>query len=106
MAEYIEREAVLNRIQKLQGTDTATVGKKQFSEGFFLGLDEAEIVILQTPTADVAEVVRCKDCAHSYYEYHREYLFCARRKSINPPMLVDKNHFCGCGERKDTDGTK
>ena len=56
MPEYIEREAVLNRIQKLQGTDTAAIGKKQFSEGFFLGLDEAEIVILQTPTTDVAEV--------------------------------------------------
>lgn len=64
MLEYIEREVALNKIKKLQKTDPATVGKKQFSEGYFYGLDEAEIVLLQTPTADVAEVKHGKWIKH------------------------------------------
>ena len=95
--EYIEREVALNKIKKLQKTDPATVGKKQFSEGYFCGLDEAEIVLLQTPTADVQEVRHgknitkikpvdefecsecgfiCEICENIYYDdciCHREY---------------------------------
>lgn len=98
MPEYIKREAVLNRIQELQGTDPATVGKKQFSEGFFFGLDEAEIVILQTPTADVAEVVRCKDCKH--YEIGKSYTpYCNNVMNLFEEMKPDD--FCSYGERRE-----
>ncbi len=56
MARYIDADKALKKIKELQETDPATVGKKQFAEGFFCGLDEAEVVLLQAPTADVAEV--------------------------------------------------
>ena len=56
MARYIDADKALKKIKELQETDPATVGKKQFAEGFFCGLDEAEVVLLQAPTADVVEV--------------------------------------------------
>ena len=85
--EYIEREVALNKIKKLQKTDPATVGKKQFSEGYFCGLDEAEIVLLQTPTADVAEVKHgkwikdrncytCSECGFYYFANNSKANYC------------------------------
>lgn len=55
------------------------------------------------PTADVAEVVRCKDC--KYYErpsLEDDDYYCM---SVNTPRLFspDKNYFCGYGERRSTD---
>jgi hypothetical protein len=53
-------------------------------------------VIMQAPTADVAEVVRCKSCVHyqngacnhfGYYTYAPD---------------VDEDDFCSYGERSDT----
>jgi hypothetical protein len=66
MKRYIDADKALKQIKALQETDPATVGKKQFAEGFFCGLDEAEVILMRTPGVDVAEVVRCKDCAWRY----------------------------------------
>ena len=66
MKSYIDADEALKQIKVLQETDPATVGKKQFTEGFFCGLDEAEVVLMRTSTVDVVEVVRCKDCAYRY----------------------------------------
>lgn len=49
---------------------------------------------------DVVKVVRCKDCAHSK-------LWCARLVTEDNDVyaeVVDKEHFCGCGERKQKEG--
>ena len=43
------------------------------------------------PTADVVEVVRCKDCKHADKFYHCTYM--------NKWNTADG--FCYCGERKD-----
>ncbi len=56
MAKYIDADKALKRIKELQETAPSTVGKKQFAEGFFCGLDEAEAVLIQAPAADVVEV--------------------------------------------------
>lgn len=57
MAEYIEREVALQKVKKLQETDPATIGKKQFADGYFAGLDELEIILRGVPTAEAAIVV-------------------------------------------------
>ena len=51
--------------------------------------------IRNTPTADVVEVVRCKDCKH----YDRGICYCSSVKYV----AHDKNHYCGYGERRETD---
>lgn len=47
--------------------------------------------------ADVAEVVRCKDCKHSRNDEF-EPLWCYVSETCDP---VKEDHFCGYGERRD-----
>ena len=56
MAEYIERGILLKRIESHLTTDRKTIGKKQFADGFFLGLSEAEIMVAQAPAVEVEPV--------------------------------------------------
>jgi hypothetical protein len=47
--------------------------------------------------ADIVEVVRCKDCKHSYKEGYG--LNCSHIGGMN--SYVDDNGFCSYGERKE-----
>ena len=71
MAEYIERKVVINRIKEyaldVYGIDLDDA--KQFGggsriENYCEGLYEATELVDDIPAADVAPVVRCKDCKH------------------------------------------
>lgn len=56
--------------------------------------DPVRIAALCEPTADVAPVVRCKDCKHSHLD--RDYLYCNQYKSYR-----DDNDYCSYGERRE-----
>ena len=90
MAEYIEREALI-------GDLTAAMDHRGM--GYVIGKTLIRYVKRQ-PAADVAPVVRCKDCAHLYGAL-----------CIVCGLLPRKpDDFCSCGERKDgtdsdTDGS-
>lgn len=73
MAEYIEREVLLARITNHLGTDPRIIGKRQFADGYFLGMSEAEIMVSQAETADVEPVRhgRWIDCDDEYSSYSR-----------------------------------
>ena len=47
--------------------------------------------ILELPSVDAVEVVRCRDCKHADEYYQCDY----------SAIWNDKNHYCGKGERKD-----
>ena len=59
MAEYIEREITQKKIKEICEWYRIAYGKEY--GGFAKAIAE---VTEQIPTADVAEVVRCKDCKH------------------------------------------
>lgn len=95
MAEYIEREKVLNLFDKV---------------GCYLNpkcLERQKQQIEQLPTADVVEVVRCKDCesCDSFYpckaigeeEPIRAY-YCERFEQYRKA-----NDFCSYGEKRSED---
>lgn len=71
MAEYIEREAALMKLMQ----DGCSAKNLQS--------------ISDMPAADVAPVVRCKDCKHRYSDSWCEY------------VDDDDNFYCARGERKD-----
>lgn len=104
MARYIDADEALKQIQALKETDAAIVGKKQFAEGFFCGLDEAEVILMRTPTADVVEVVRCKDCIHCEMDYpckfKDEEAIAGYRCKVEQ-RYVPPEHFCSYGRRKE-----
>jgi hypothetical protein len=82
MKEYIDREAVCAEIDK----GDLLVGNNA---------EWAKEIVHRTPTADVAEVVRCKDCKHlmfsdCYGECSKAYL-----------GIVAPWDFCSYGERKE-----
>lgn len=102
MAEYIEREALIDEIE---GTTWYHIScQKNLVEGAACEADalykaiDIYNVIKSAPTADVVEVVRCKDCKH--YEIHKPSvtLNCERNGRLIPMMPDD---FCSYGERKD-----
>lgn len=101
MAKYIDADEALKQIKALQESDPATVGKKQFAEGFFCGLDEAEIILMRTPDVNVAKVVRCKDCK-KWTTVHTCKEFTASRSPMRGKITfkTEADDFCSYGERK------
>lgn len=74
-------------------------GNRHFVLGIEFVLEYAE----NLPTVDAVEVVRCKDCEHSYDGVAN--LMCGRcGQNINGIRLggvsVKEEHFCSYGERK------
>ena len=81
MSEYIKREDA----EKLMRYD------------FFSALNEDERVaeLDRIPSADVVEVVRCKDCMYNDRGWCGSQEYGTRH--------VEDNDYCSCGERKDGD---
>lgn len=89
MAEYIDREAVLDKRRKVTEYDEA---------GFAMNYQAVPVEDVEAiPAADVAEVVRCKECI--YYEKEKEDAppYCNNIDGLNEP---DAGDFCSYGERK------
>ena len=64
------------------------------------GIRKALRCLEQTPTADVVEVVKCKDCKHcdKYTKWNnKEYLGCSWNGEV---YEVEAEHYCSYGERK------
>ena len=86
--EYIEREALLKQLEELNNGDNWIVN--QYNADWIYSFIDA------APTADVVEVVRCKDC-----KFHTDeepgMVYC-------PGILgnwVNENWYCADGERED-----
>ena len=85
MAEYIKRNAIKARLEDL--VDWCQDLRKP-------GLEQALAMLNEEPVADVAPVVRCKDCKYNV----------GTKKCLHPDSFfaVPKdNDFCSYGERKD-----
>ena len=82
MAEYIEREALL------AAYDKAHVGPA----------GGARKLIEEAPAADVAPVVRCKDCKRFEPHCNGKAGLCPKRKGV-----ARADDFCSYGERKEAD---
>lgn len=78
MKEYIERAAILENL-----------GYEENRQGDVLPGSTFDI-ILKEPAADVAEVVRCREC-----KYRADRLYCRLRKT---PYIVANLDFCSYGE--------
>lgn len=89
MAEYIKKEDIEQKIQ--DGLNN-----------LILGHDAIEVLgmIYVMPAADVAPVVRCKDCKYSWEDISG--LTCSYGCCVD--CIVREDFFCADGERKDGDG--
>lgn len=82
---YIKREDALDAVL------FALVGTGYQSNAIY--------AIRDVPTADVVEVVRCKDCA--YYRKETSYCLNPHCSSSFYGHRVKENHYCSYGERRE-----
>lgn len=110
MAEYIEHKAFLKDIEKRYCLPCKEAGKDH--NGCMCRacwVDDMCGDVIDAPAADVAPVVRCKDCASTRKkdDYESVYLcdevlICTNSEYGWQP--VGPNHFCGYGCPRDGDG--
>lgn len=105
MPEYIERENAYKLISEHIEEETG-----MYTKGRNVGLNIAKSIIHskeQCPTADVVEVVRCKDCKHYHkgkesticdYDYCDILYYCD-----GTHRTACERDFCNYGELKERD---
>lgn len=89
MAEYIDREALFAEFDRL-GLGEHSIVEKVFSIG-------VRTIIAGMPAADVAPVVRCRDCKHSYEDLGG--LYCSFGPCVDCPVSSD--FWCANGKRRE-----
>ena len=95
MTEYIERTAALNAARRAFDDQECDC---EVMPDVFASLQEA-------PTADVVEVVRCRECVH-YREHrtrrHKQLMReCVRMARHDMEYPVKSDDFCSYGQRKE-----
>lgn len=102
MARYIDADKLTKKIDEAQTSLESNVDRVwNRNKPFYKGLAWARGLVNEQPTADVVEVVRCKDCKYcnEYQKFNFErYLGCNTNGEI---YEVEPNHFCSCGEKKE-----
>ena len=100
MAEYIEREA-LEQHKFVSWTMPEFFSEKSLEQqAYQLGWNNAiEAIMENEPTADVVEVVRCKDCKHAeIQDYAPPFCrYCCKYSAL----YHTKNFYCSMGERRE-----
>ena len=94
MDEYISREETIKRIEECYCTGCNSYNGVRCSA---CGTGDAIDMIEDTTAADVAPVVRCKDCKHSWEDIGG--LTCSHGVCVDCAVLAD--FYCAYGERKD-----
>lgn len=101
MAEYIEREALIKKLNEAPA---------YFDSGDIrYGIDIATQQVIEQPTADVVEVVRCKDCEHCCISTDPKTNISIQKcgyVGFNPiqSSQVSDDFYCGFGELKEREG--
>ena len=94
MAEYIKRTDAVKIAEKYGLANGSALGRHT-------GLaDCIASEISGLPAADVAPVVRCRDCKHAWIR-PCGYVYCHRDGRNAYEMTFNLDSFCSYGERKD-----
>lgn len=75
------------------------------SEEFMIAIDVAIADLVDAPTVDAVEVVRCRDCKRCFKhttKRNRQHMWICMRNYTD--VYVRPDDFCSYGERKDGDG--
>lgn len=98
MDEYIEKATVLNLLKKINPVDFGSIFDYEAHGAVQECLREISYRVEDMPTADVEEVVRCKDCR--YYQdakiNKKGFLICPASG-----MEITETDYCSYGSRMD-----
>lgn len=96
MSKYINADEFKKKIQEHHYILSSYDNSKDFGM-FDIGIER---VIDEMPSADVREVVRCKDCEEFWETIVGN--FCLKRTTAVVKEYVNPDDFCSYGERKET----
>ena len=96
MARYIDAEL----FDKKLAMEVYLADDEDFTKAFVRGMELVKKAENETPTADVQEVVRCKDCIHRDPEDKKCDCSFQAKGGIFP---MDDDDFCSYGERRKED---
>lgn len=94
MADYIDRKAALSMREPPKSNRRYQTDN--LDDAYGQGWDDALCCLEQLPAADVAPVVRCKDCEGCQVSDSGEYIICCRLG-----LRMNFQDFCSYGERKE-----
>ena len=89
---YIDADKLVARI------NASPVFSNIGTDGFFIRDCVLDLIDTQ-PTADVVEVVRCRDCKYS--RKIGKLRRCEHTNSATPIVPIEDGHYCSYGERKE-----
>lgn len=98
---YIKKEDAIKAMRKAQQDRTWSMSDVDVME-------QMEENVEALPTADVVEVVRCRNCKHAYFRYNtkdtlQEIYACEKRPAGRAHKKVSGDFFCKHGQRKEGD---
>lgn len=93
VVQFIDKDEIIETMQDCKYANPCN----DFQRGVNACIDIQIVGIKHMPAADVVEVVRCKDCKHSYFVKSCSKYEC--RKGCG--TLKYSNDFCSYGERKE-----
>ena len=91
--EYIRREDALRAVQRQRGANRSPAQNEM--------LNRIKTDIIRAPAADVAEVVRCKDCQN--WKRNVGLTDSPNGHCFEHDIDTNGRDFCSYGERKDND---
>jgi len=94
MGEYIKREEAIAYPLSWDHYD-----KAHGNRHFIAGVESYREYIEELQTADVVDVVRCKDCKHRIYDGSRDLYYCEMYHGMGD---VSDDNYCSFGEKADT----
>ena len=95
MSRYIDADKIISHLNdEIEGCGDCDVYSQPVGYGTRLGLEYSKSLVETAETADVVQVVRCKDCKYFVSEVCRHYL---------AMILSRDDSFCSYGERRKED---
>ena len=102
MAEYKDVELLKKQIADFKrAVNSVEPMNSDYLTGYISALSVIEGVIAEQPIADVAKVVRCKDCKHKFVEYDGTFTCNIFSNCYGLPYRINLDDFCSRGERRE-----
>lgn len=96
MPRYINADKIISHLNdEIEGCGDCDVYSQLVTYGTRLGLEYSKSLVETAETADVVQVVRCKDCAVP----HNRWTGCPKLNGL----VASPDFYCSYGERKKED---
>ena len=101
MPRYIDGDKIISHLNdEIEACGDLDVDFQPVTYGTYLGLKPSKSFVETAETADVVQVVLCKDCKHTTF-YSCKNDTCYKGIICEYQIAIgDENFFCACGEAR------